>query len=179
VSDFVHSAPRDRRIQAEVGYRVYTDAALARLAFVRAAQAVGLTLGEIREVVAFRDRGETPCAHVVALVERREAELVERIGEMQRLHVEPEALVERARTLDPHDCSQDDVCRIITRRPWWRLGWERHHIEAMVLGLAIADHRAHRMTGSSGKCIDLARAVLRLPAARLSLNPAIGRGCGA
>ena len=41
------------------GYREYDDAALDRLAFVRAAQVVGLTLGEIRQVVALRERGET------------------------------------------------------------------------------------------------------------------------
>jgi MerR family transcriptional regulator, copper efflux regulator len=36
------------------GYRSYDDTALGRLSFVRAAQAVGLTLGEIRQVIAFR-----------------------------------------------------------------------------------------------------------------------------
>jgi len=80
---------------------------------VRAAQAVGLTLGEIRGVVAFRDRGETPCEHVLALVERRSAELAGRIEEMRRLRVELESLAQRARTLDPADCSEDDVCHII------------------------------------------------------------------
>jgi MerR family transcriptional regulator, copper efflux regulator len=34
------------------GYRSYDEAALGRLGFVRAAQAVGLTLGEIRHVIA-------------------------------------------------------------------------------------------------------------------------------
>jgi DNA-binding transcriptional MerR regulator len=42
------------------GYRAYDDGVLDRLRFVRAAQAVGLTLGEIREIVALRDRGWSP-----------------------------------------------------------------------------------------------------------------------
>jgi DNA-binding transcriptional MerR regulator len=42
------------------GYRTYDQAALGRLGFVRAAQAVGLTLGEIRQVIASRDNGQTP-----------------------------------------------------------------------------------------------------------------------
>lgn len=42
------------------GYRDYDEVALDRLSFVRAAQAVGLTLGQIREVVAFRDWGGAP-----------------------------------------------------------------------------------------------------------------------
>ena len=53
------------------GYRSYEEADVARLRFIRAAQAVGLRLGEIRGVMAFRDRGEPPCDHVRALIERR------------------------------------------------------------------------------------------------------------
>ena len=102
--------------RTESGYRLYTEDALARLAFVRAAQTVGLTLGEIREVIAFRDRGEAPCGHVLALVERRAAEPAGRIAEMQRLRVELRSLAERARTLDPADCAEDDVCHIIARQ---------------------------------------------------------------
>jgi DNA-binding transcriptional MerR regulator len=49
----------------------YDDPAIDRVAFVQAAQAVGLTLGEIRQVVALRERGESPCRHVVHLLERR------------------------------------------------------------------------------------------------------------
>ncbi|MGH3981421.1 MAG: MerR family transcriptional regulator [Pseudonocardiaceae bacterium] len=49
----LHAPPR-----APSGYRDYSDDAAPRLRFVRAAQSVGLTLGEIREVLAFRDRGE-------------------------------------------------------------------------------------------------------------------------
>jgi MerR family transcriptional regulator, copper efflux regulator len=98
------------------GYRDYGEDALMRLAFVRSAQAVGLTLGEIREVIAFRDRGESPCAHVLALLERRSSELSRRISEMESLRAELEALAVRARTLDPADCSDDDVCHIVGAR---------------------------------------------------------------
>jgi DNA-binding transcriptional MerR regulator len=43
------------------GFREHGEEAAARLGFIRA-QAVGLRLGEIREVVAFRDRGDPPAA---------------------------------------------------------------------------------------------------------------------
>jgi MerR HTH family regulatory protein len=42
------------------GYRSYDETAIGRLGFVRAAQAVGLTLGEIRQIIAFRDDGQAP-----------------------------------------------------------------------------------------------------------------------
>lgn len=51
------------------GYRDYPEEVFERLTFVRSVQAVGLTLGEIREVIAFRNRGQTPCDHVLALVD--------------------------------------------------------------------------------------------------------------
>lgn len=98
------------------GYRDYGEDALPRLAFVRASQAVGLTLGEIREVIAFRDRGESPCSHVLALLERRSSELSRRIREMRSLRAELDALAVRARVLDPADCSDDDVCHIVGAR---------------------------------------------------------------
>ncbi|HEY6416930.1 MAG TPA: heavy metal-responsive transcriptional regulator [Acidimicrobiales bacterium] len=50
------------------GYRNYSRAATDRLGFIRSAQAVGLTLGEIRGILALRDRGTTPCGHVLDLI---------------------------------------------------------------------------------------------------------------
>ncbi|HSH60988.1 MAG TPA: MerR family transcriptional regulator [Acidimicrobiales bacterium] len=55
------------------GYRDYDDAAVDRLRFVRAAQAAGLTLAEIRNVVALRDDGIAPCSHVIALLDDKAA----------------------------------------------------------------------------------------------------------
>jgi MerR family copper efflux transcriptional regulator len=95
------------------GYRDYDQAALQRLGFVRAAQAVGLTLGEIRGIIAFRDRGETPCAHVVTLLQRRAAELDARIAELERLRGDLERLAQRAMSLDPDDCAPASVCHVI------------------------------------------------------------------
>ena len=99
------------------GYRVYAPAALQQLAFVRAAQAVGLTLGEIREVIALRDRGEVPCGHVLELIQRRAGELDERIAELQTLRSELRRLARRATRMDPRDCEPDRVCHLIVGSP--------------------------------------------------------------
>ena len=96
------------------GYRSYDEAALGRLGFVRAAQAVGLTLGEIRQVIAFRDDGQAPCAHVTELLRRHAADLDLRIRELQELRGELGQLAERATTLDPEQCPPEQVCHIIT-----------------------------------------------------------------
>jgi MerR family copper efflux transcriptional regulator len=96
------------------GYRSYDPSALGRLGFVRAAQAVGLTLGEIRQIIAFRDNGQAPCAHVTDLLQRRTAELDARIAELQQLRGELRQLAQRAATLDPEQCPPERVCHIIT-----------------------------------------------------------------
>ncbi|HYY79018.1 MAG TPA: heavy metal-responsive transcriptional regulator [Actinomycetes bacterium] len=95
------------------GYRDYDRTALGRLGFVRAAQALGLTLGEIRQVIAFREQGTAPCGHVTELLQRRAAELGERIAELQQLQGELERLAERAATLDPKECMPERVCHVI------------------------------------------------------------------
>jgi len=97
------------------GYRVYDQAVLDRLRFIRAAQAVGLHLGEIREIVALRDRGETPCSHVAELIRKRAGEIDQQISELEQMRAELRRLARRASHLDPTDCQPDAVCHIIGR----------------------------------------------------------------
>jgi DNA-binding transcriptional MerR regulator len=44
------------------GYRDYPAGAAARLAFIRDAQAAGLTLAEIRSILVIRDDGQPPAS---------------------------------------------------------------------------------------------------------------------
>lgn len=99
------------------GYREYQDDVLDRLAFVRAGQAVGLTLGEIREIIGFRERNQVPCAHVLQLIQRRAAELAGRIAELERMQTDLQALAQRGHQLDPRDCQPSRICHLITPHP--------------------------------------------------------------
>src|SRR5215211_6702121 len=95
------------------GYRNYDANAADRLGFIRAAQAAGLTLGEIRSIVALRDRGVTPCGHVLQLLTARAADLDRRIAELRRLRGELDRLVERGQYLDPADCDPRRICHLL------------------------------------------------------------------
>ncbi|CAN5658106.1 hypothetical protein BH18ACT15_BH18ACT15_05530 [soil metagenome] len=43
------------------GYREYDDSTAGRIRFIKGAQAVGLRLSEIRELLEIQDRGACPC----------------------------------------------------------------------------------------------------------------------
>lgn len=64
------------------GYRVYDSKTLHLLAFVRQAQRLGFTLGEIRDIVAIKRAGRAPCPHVRDLVRRKAEELDQRLSEL-------------------------------------------------------------------------------------------------
>lgn len=97
------------------GYRTYDDVALERLSFIRSAQAVGLTLAEVREVLGIRDAGEAPCRVVTDLIERRHAEVRSRIAELSALERELSRLRKRAADLEPRDCDPSGICHVIPR----------------------------------------------------------------
>ena len=95
------------------GYRDYDDDVVDRLAFIRSAQAVGLTLGEIRGIVSLRDDGEAPCGHVLDLLRTRSREIDRTIRELRVLQRDLRTLVARATRLDPSDCVAERVCHLI------------------------------------------------------------------
>ncbi len=96
------------------GYRDYDPAVADRLAFIRAGQAVGLTLGELRDVLEIRDRGEAPCRHVTTLINTRIDDIDRRIDDLHRVRRDLVALAGDAATFDPAECSPESVCRILT-----------------------------------------------------------------
>lgn len=78
------------------GYRVYGAEDVDRIAFIRRAQRFGLSLDEIREVLAHREDGRPPCDFVLAAARRHAAEVDQRIAELTHLRTELGGLIDRA-----------------------------------------------------------------------------------
>jgi DNA-binding transcriptional MerR regulator len=95
------------------GYRTYDSDVVSRLAFIRAAQAVGLTVAEIRDVIGIRDHGAAPCTHVVQLIERHREEVQSRIRELQKLERDLSRLAEHGASVNPAECDPAGVCKVI------------------------------------------------------------------
>jgi DNA-binding transcriptional MerR regulator len=93
------------------GYRDYDPAIVDRLGFIRHAQAAGLTLAAIRQVLEIRDGGQPPCVHVTDLIARRLAEVEARLAELTRTRDQLVGLAARAAEQDPADCR--GYCSII------------------------------------------------------------------
>lgn len=96
------------------GYRDYPPGTGARLAFIRDAQAAGLSLAEIRGVLAIRDAGQAPCQHVIDLIGRHLVQVDQRIAELTRTRAVLTDLRHRAAATDPADCDESAICSILT-----------------------------------------------------------------
>lgn len=87
------------------GYREYEDGTAGRIRFIKGAQAMGLRLNEIRELLEIQDRGACPCGHTRILVERRLSEID---AELKRLHTLREELAAMAE-LDCPSTTQSEL----------------------------------------------------------------------
>jgi len=105
-----HLLPPPARTPA--GYRDYGPAVLDRTGFIRQAQAAGLTLDAIGQILGIRDAGQPPCVHVTALITRRLAEDEARLAELGRARDQLAALARAGRGAGPADCH--GYCSIIT-----------------------------------------------------------------
>ena len=86
-------------------------------AFIRDAQAAGLTLTEIRGILAIRDGGQAPCRHVTDLIDQHLVQVEQRLAELAQARDALLALKSRASATDPGDCPEDQVCSILSTSP--------------------------------------------------------------
>ena len=95
------------------GYRDYAPDAVARIDFVHRGQAAGLTLAQIRQILAIRDGGRAPCEHVRDLLDARLAEIEQQIAQLAALRDTITELRRDAAHPEPATCSPDQVCRYL------------------------------------------------------------------
>ncbi len=98
--------------RSESGYRLYGPEDVERLRFVGQAQALGLKLDEIGDVVEIVDGGGEPCVHVRRAVEERLDETRARIRQLRSLEGRLERALERAEE-GASDGGEACRCRII------------------------------------------------------------------
>jgi MerR family copper efflux transcriptional regulator len=98
--------PADRRPN---GYRVYTNDAVKLLLFMRRAQALGITLKEIKPLLNLATQGQQPCKHVKELARNHLRDIKNKICELRRLQKQLRTLTRR-KPGQPHG---NEVCPLI------------------------------------------------------------------
>jgi DNA-binding transcriptional MerR regulator len=91
-------------------YRLYPPSAAERVAFIRKARALGLTLEQVREVLRSAALGTPPCEHVRASLQGRLHEVDARIRELESLRTTLAAALRRSRS---RTAAAPCVCEII------------------------------------------------------------------
>jgi DNA-binding transcriptional MerR regulator len=96
--------------RTESGYRVYAQADVERLRFIKGAKSLGLSLHEIKEILAVWGTGATPCRHVERLLADKVAELDRRIRELTTFR---DALTRYMAQVAEQDLDPEVPCRHI------------------------------------------------------------------
>jgi MerR family copper efflux transcriptional regulator len=96
------------------GYRLYTSELIDRVRFIRQAQALGLTLDQVRDVLDLVDHGATPCARVRAALDEQLEEIDRRIAELQQFRAELVTVTKQAAELAGRG-TRAHACPIVER----------------------------------------------------------------
>ena len=103
-----------RPLRGSNGYRDYDTSTLTRLQFIRSGQAAGLTLIEIASILELRSGGAAPCTHVQSLLSTKLDDVQARQRKLAALQEELESLIAHSHRLDPADCTDQQICHIIS-----------------------------------------------------------------
>ncbi len=94
------------------GYRYYLPTAVRQVLFIKKAQALGLSLEEIGEVLTVHEKGDLPCELVRSLLQEKIEKLTSQIQDMVNFKAELEQYRDRWANTQP--CPQpEDICPLI------------------------------------------------------------------
>lgn len=102
--------------RSQSGYRLYSKELVDRITFVRKAQALGLPLAEIRDVLRLADKGACPCGHVQRALAQKLHEVDSRLRELESFRDDLASLVGQAPELSAGNPSAR-VCAIVEHAP--------------------------------------------------------------
>jgi len=90
--------------RSEANYRIYGQAQLDRLSFIRRARALGFSLDEVRQLLHLADDRDRSCAAVDTLARAHREAVDRKIADLQALRRELDGLVEACPSRVIGDC---------------------------------------------------------------------------
>jgi MerR family transcriptional regulator, copper efflux regulator len=97
--------------RTEGGYRLFRADTLSRLHFIKRAQALGLSLAEIKPFLEVREQGELPYVQVRQTLQSKLSDVDRQILELQRLKLELKELLSESSS-EPID-SETIICPLL------------------------------------------------------------------
>lgn len=99
--------------RTEGGYRIFGGEDLERLEFIKKAKRLGLSLTEIRDIIAIQEQQQPTCGHVRSLLENKVAEVDRVLRELQEFRAELVGLLEQSGGLEDCGPTGGRICGII------------------------------------------------------------------
>ncbi|MEA5599915.1 heavy metal-responsive transcriptional regulator [Nostoc sp. UHCC 0252] len=97
--------------RTEGGFRQFSVDVLTRLAFIKRAQNLGLSLEEIGNILKVYDQGQTPCGEIKEKLEDKLLQIDHQIDQLLTLRSEIKGLLSGWKDLNNHH--EDTICPII------------------------------------------------------------------
>ena|SRR5436309_5851276 len=102
--------------RTESGYRVFSPQSVEQLNFIRKAQELGFSLGEIRELLILRDRSTGACSHVKSLVEEKLTSVRGKLRELEAIEKDLKGvLAECQRELKHRHPGREGRCPVLVK----------------------------------------------------------------
>lgn len=79
--------------RSEAGYRLFDRSVLNRLSFIKRAQGLGLSLGEIHEILSVHDQGQLPCGEVKQRLQAKLTAIAQQIEALKTLEDELQGIL--------------------------------------------------------------------------------------
>lgn len=92
------------------GYRLFNEQVLNRLAFIKRAQSLGLSLNEIQDILTIYVNGELPCHEVKQRLTAKVQAIGEQIQALEALRQELQGLLSRWQEVPPIERIAETIC---------------------------------------------------------------------
>jgi DNA-binding transcriptional MerR regulator len=100
------------------GYRDYSEKDLERAQFVAGIRSLDLSLDEIAEILAMRDRREAPCRTLLDRIEQKADQIEERIRALRQMEIDLRQLHNLGLTFPTDDVDgKNCICHLVSERP--------------------------------------------------------------
>jgi DNA-binding transcriptional MerR regulator len=100
------------------GYRAYSEKDLERAQFVAGIRSLDLSLDEIAEILAMRDRREAPCRTLLDRIEQKADQIEERIRALRQMEIDLRQLHDLGLTFPTDDVDgKNCICHLVSERP--------------------------------------------------------------